>query len=57
MAGHDRGEAEIEPLQPFESFRIIRELGEVEIAELLFQNAITVENFLFWKNTKMPSGV
>jgi hypothetical protein len=52
MSGHNRGEAEIKPLQFFESLRIFSEIGKVEITELLFENAVAVENFLSREKNK-----
>jgi len=40
MPRDDRGEIEMKLLQSLESLRILGEIREIEIAELLFENAI-----------------
>ena len=46
MPGYDRGEIESKLLQSLESLRIFAQIGEIEIAELHFENAIPVKDFL-----------
>ena len=46
MPRNDRGEIEMELLQSLESLRILGEVREIEIAELLFENAVPIKNFL-----------
>ena len=40
MSRHDRGEIEMELLQSLESLRILAQIGEIKITELLFENAV-----------------
>ena len=46
MSRHDRSEIEMELLQFLESLWILAQIGEIKIAELLFENAVPVKNFL-----------
>src|SRR4029077_21121231 len=46
MSRHDRGEIEMELLQSLEGFRILAQIGEIKITQLLFENAIPVKDFL-----------
>ena len=46
MSRHDRGEIEMELLQSLESLRILAQIGEIKITELLFENAVPVKNLL-----------
>lgn len=46
MPRHGRGETEMKLLQSLESLQILAQIGEIEIAELLFENAIPVKDFL-----------
>jgi hypothetical protein len=52
MPRHDRGEIEMELLQSLESLRILVQIGEIKITELLFENTVPVKNFLLRENTK-----
>src|SRR4029077_8633422 len=52
MPRHDRGEIEMELLQSLEGFRILAQIGEIKITQLLFENAIPVKNFLLRKKHK-----
>jgi len=46
MPRDDRGEIEMELFQSLESLRILGKVREIEIAELLFENAVPVKDFL-----------
>src|SRR5260370_8262657 len=46
MPRYDRGEIEMELLQSLEGFRILAQIGEIKITQLLFENAIPVKDFL-----------
>src|SRR4029077_11173377 len=49
MSRHDGGEIEMELLQSLESLRILAQIGEIEITELLFENTVTIKDFLLWE--------
>ena len=49
MPRNDRSEIKMKLLQSLESLRILGEVREIEIAELLFENAVPVKNFLLRK--------
>ena len=46
MSRHDGGKIEMELLQSLESLRILAQIGEIEITELLFENTVPVKHFL-----------
>ena len=46
MSRHDGGEIEMELLQSLESLRILAQIGEIEITELLFENTVPIKDFL-----------
>lgn len=52
MPSNDRREAKVKLLQFLQRLGIFGQIGKIEIAELLFENAIAVEDLFLWEINK-----